>query len=198
MARKTHVTDVLQAWNRGDGEALEDLVNLVYTELYERCRRALSKERPNHTLAPTGLLNEVYLRLAALKRVSWTNRATFFAFSVRLIRQVLVEHARTLSALKRGGAASRIDLDLAHLADQPTQTIDVLALDEALELLEERDPRMVKIIELRFFAGMTEEECSEALELSRATVQRDWRFAKRWLASRLSGEADGSGTLDHD
>lgn len=178
------VTDKLQAWSAGDQDALDDLVTLVYSELKERCRRALAGERVNHTLAPTALLNEVYVRLAGLQRVSWDNRGAFFGFAVRLMRQVLVEHARAFQAAKRGGNATRVDVDLAELADGRGQ-IDVLVLDDVLEQLEAKDPRLVQIIELRFFAGMTERECAEALGMSRSSVQREWRFAKRWLATKL-------------
>ncbi len=178
------VTDVLQAWSTGDKDALDDLVTLVYTELKKRCRRALSGERANHTLAPTALLNEVYVRLAGLNRVSWDNRGAFFGFAVRLMRQVLVEHARAFQAAKRGGNAKRVDLDLSEFADG-RQQINVLVLDDVLEQLEAKDPRMVKIIELRFFAGMTELECAEALSMSRSSLQREWRIAKRWLATKL-------------
>lgn len=178
------ITDLLRAWEHGDTEALQDLMTLVHSTLHQRSRRVLRGERPYHTLSPTALVNEVYLRLANLKKVSWESRVPFFAFAARLMRQVLVEYARAMTTDKRGGKRERVDLKLVELPDYH-YPIDFLDLHDSLSRLEKRDPRLGKIIELRFFAGLNEEEIAEELEISRATVQREWRIGKRLLAADL-------------
>jgi RNA polymerase sigma-70 factor, ECF subfamily len=190
------ITDLLRAWEHGDTEALQDLMTLVYAKLHQRSRGVLRGERPHHTLSPTALVNEVYLRLASLKGTSWENRTRFFAFAARLMRQVLVEYARAMGAEKRGGDRERIDLKLVELPDH-NNPIDFLDLNDALSSLERRDPRLGRIIELRFFAGLNEEEIAEALEISRATVQREWRVGKRLLAALLQrGPVTGKEVMD--
>lgn len=185
MDADTPVTDLLGAWSDGDREALDQLMQVVYAELWESARRAMARERPAHTLEPTALVNEVYLRLLHLKRVSWESRRPFFAFAARLMRRILVEHARAVGAQKRGGEAARVTLgDVEMLVEAPA--IDPLILDDALEKLEKVDPRLVRIIELRFFTGLTEEETATTLGTSRATVQREWAVAKRLLAKLLT------------
>ena len=185
MHTNTPITDLLGAWADGDRQALDELMEIVYSELREGARRAMARERPTHTLEPTALVNEVYLRLLRLKQVSWESRSPFFAFAARLMRRILVEHARTVKAQKRGGEASRIALCHAEfLGEAPA--LDPLILDQALEQLEAVDPRLVRIIELRFFTGFTEEETATTLGIGRATVQREWAVAKRLLAKLLT------------
>jgi RNA polymerase sigma factor (TIGR02999 family) len=170
------ITDVLGAWSEGDRTALGELMELVYTELHAAAERAMARERATHTLQPTALVNEVYLRLENLKKVSWEGRG----------RQILVEHARANKAKKRGGQAERVVLEsVPLLAEAPA--IDPLVLEDALQKIETVDPRLVRIIELRFFAGLTENETAEALGVGRATVQREWAVGKRLLAELLGG-----------
>ena len=185
MDTDTPITDLLGAWADGDRDALDELMGVVYAELWESARRAMAGERATHTLEPTALVNEVYLRLLRLKRISWESRSPFFAFAARLMRRILVEHARAVGAKKRGGEAARIALCHAELpGDAPV--LDPLILDEALEELEAVDPRLVRIIELRFFTGLTEEETATVLGIGRATVQREWAVAKRLLTKLLA------------
>jgi RNA polymerase sigma factor (TIGR02999 family) len=181
------ITDFLAAWSGGDRGALDELMEVVYTELYESARRAMASERPTHTLDPTALVNEVYLRLVQLKKMSWESRRPFFAFAARLMRHILVEHARALGAEKRPREANRVALEIAELPVQEP-AIDPLILDEALRAMEAVDPQMVRLIELRFFAGLTEVETAEALNISRSSVQREWAFAKRLLVKLLDGK----------
>lgn len=185
------VTDFLDAWAEGGQEALNDLMAVVYTELRESARREMARERQDHTLDPTSLVNEVYLRLLRLKKVSWEGRGVFFAFAVRLMRRILVEHARASGAQKRGGEFQKVSLDSAHLLVEEA-AIDILILEDALTQLEAVDPRLVRIVELRFFGGFTEEEIAKALGISRSSIQREWGVAKRLLAHLLSGDGKAS------
>lgn len=178
------VTDLLAAWAAGDRQALDEVVAIVYTELYRVARRAMSRERTYHLLDPTSLVQEVYLRLVPLQPVSWEGRGQFFALSARLMRNILVEHARSVHAQKRGGGAERVTLSHPELRVAPP-AIDLLDLHDALLELEALDPVMVKIVDLRFFTGATEEETARALGMSRSSVQREWTLAKRFLADRL-------------
>jgi RNA polymerase sigma factor (TIGR02999 family) len=184
MDADTPVTDLLGAWADGDREALGVLMELVYSELQASARQAMAGERPTHTLEPTALVNEVYLRLLRLKKVSWENRAPFFAFAARLMRRILVEHARAVRAQKRGGGIAQVTLESANLP-APTPSIDPLVLEEALGKIEAADERLVRIIELRFFTGLSEEETAAALGMSRSSVQREWAVGKRLLAELL-------------
>jgi RNA polymerase sigma-70 factor, ECF subfamily len=185
MIEDAPVTELLKAWGAGDEGALDALMEAVYPELREGARQMMARERLSHTLQPTALVNEVYLRLLKLKQVSWESRVPFFAFAARLMRRILVEHARAVGAQKRGGEANRLSLDAVELAvEEPL--IDILALEEALEKLEKVDPRLVRLIELRFFTGLSESETAEALGISRSSAQRDWILAKRVLAELLS------------
>jgi len=187
----THeVTQLLLAWNSGDRAALDQLVPLVYDELHRMARQYLRKERAGHTLQTTALVNEAYLRLIDVRQVQWQNRAHFFAIAARLMRQILVDFARERNYQKRGGGEFQISLDeAATVACELNE--DVVALDEALHKLAELDERKSRVVEMRFFGGLTEEEIAETLKVSPETVRRDWRLAKSWLLRRLSeGPAD--------
>lgn len=184
------VTGLLLAWNGGDREALEKLVPLVYEELRKRAQRALAKERRGHTLQPTALVHEAYMRLVDQSRVPWQNRFHFYAVSARAMRQVLVDHARRRLADKRDGGRTFVPLSRAGAeAATPPQSLDVLALDQALERLASLDPRQAKLVELRVYGGLTIDEAAEALEVSAATVSRDWRHAEAWLHREMAGSA---------
>jgi RNA polymerase sigma factor (TIGR02999 family) len=189
MPKDSPVTEVLNAWSDGSPEALGDLMSLVYTELREMSRLALRRRRSVQTLNPTSLVHEVYLRLAKLKDVSWENRRPFFAFAARLMRRAVVDHVRAMKAERRAGWGERVDLELDDLPGG-RNTIDTLELDDLLSRLEAHDPDLVKIIELRFFSGLNEVETAEALGVSRSTVQREWRVAKRMLAQMLGVNTD--------
>ena len=186
MLDDSPVTEFLHAWSDGDPAALEELIALVYTDLREMSRRALKGERESLTLNPTAIVHEVYMQLAHLKGASWENRRPFFAFAAKLMRHVLVDHARAVKALKRGGLQERVDIELVDIADT-RNVVDVLALDDALSKLQELDPFLVQIIELRFFSGLNEEDTAQALGVSRSKVQREWRVGKRLLAELLGG-----------
>ena len=185
MKDDSPITEFLDAWSHGDPQALDDLVALLYTELREMSRRVLRGERHAETLNPTALVHEVYMRLAQLKKVSWENRKPFFAFAATLMHRVLVEHARARKADKRSG--ERVDLELVDLPDT-RETIDTLELEDVLSHLEKQDPFLYKIIELKFFSGLTENDIAEVLEVSRTSVQREWRVGKLLLAKLLRGE----------
>ena len=173
------VTQLLVRWTEGDKRALEDLLPLVYDELRRLARRYLQQERRGHTLQSTALVHEAYLRLVD-QNVSWQNRAHFFGIAAQMMRRILVDHARSRSAAKRGDGACRVTLDegLVALAERD---LDVMALDDALSNLAKIDPQQSKIVELRFFAGLSIEDTSEVLHISPATVKRDWAMAKAWL-----------------
>ena len=178
------ITGLLVAWKKGDDEALDELIPVVYSELRRLARYQLRGERARHSLQPTALTHEAFLRLFGTRQVYWQNRAHFFAVAAQLMRRVLVEHARKRSATKRGGSVTRITFDEtrtpAHADD-----LDVLALHEALTELEKIDPRQCRIVELRYFGGLDTEETAEVLGLSPSTVKRDWRVAKIWLRRAL-------------
>jgi RNA polymerase sigma factor (TIGR02999 family) len=178
------VTVLLQAWRQGDAGALDRLLPLVYQDLRRVARAHLRDERPGHTLQATALVHEVYFRLMGRRSAMPQNRTHFFAVAARLMRQILVDHARRKRARKRGGGDTVITLQDVSPVAQPH--IDVLALDEALTELTACDPRLCKVVELKFFAGLNIDETAEALEVSAATVERDWVAAKAWLHQRLS------------
>lgn len=187
------VTRLLLAWRGGDRAALERLVPLVYAELRRQAHRQMRRERPGHTLQTTALVNETYLRLVDSKRVRWQNRAHFFAVCAQLMRRILIDHARARRSLKRGGDAVHVALDDTPVGSSPPHA-DLLALDEALTRLAAMDMRKSRVVELRYFAGLSVEETAEALDLSPDTVMRDWKMAKLWLLRELKREAvAGSG-----
>jgi RNA polymerase sigma-70 factor (ECF subfamily) len=181
------VTQLLLAWSAGDQAALDRLMPLVYEELRRQARRHLRRERHDHSLQTTALVNEAYLRMVDLERVRFENRAHFFAISARLLRQILVDLARRRKTQKRGGGAQRIALSDA-IEDGSGSDIDLAQLDEALKSLAEFDARKGQVVELRFFGGLTEEETASVLHVSPETVRRDWRLAKAWLRRFLSEE----------
>jgi RNA polymerase sigma-70 factor, ECF subfamily len=180
-------TTLLLAWGRGDETALDQLIPLVHDELHQLARRHMAGERPGHTLQATALVNEAYLRLIEVKQVRWQNRAHFFAMASRVMRRILVDAARARGYQKRGGGAETVSLDEALLVSgEPRQ--DLIALDDALNALAAFDLRKSRVVEMRFFGGLSVEETAEALHLSTDTVMRDWRLAKVWLVRELSGE----------
>ena len=181
------VTGLLVAWSHGDESVLAELMPIVHGELRRLARRLMRGERGNHTLQTTALVNEAYLRLVDLSRVRWQDRAHFFAMSARLMRRILVDHARSRKYLKRGGMLRRVSLDEAFVVSGERGT-DLVALDDALEALAAVDLRKSQVVELRFFGGLSIEETAEALHVSGETVVRDWRFARAWLLRELKRE----------
>lgn len=179
------VTHLLLAWREGDEAALERLVPLVHDELHRIARRCMLAERKGLTLQATALVNEAYLRLVDVRRVSWQNRAHFLAMAARLMRRVLVDAARARKADKRGGDAVRVTFDEAVVAGRE-RAIELVRLDEALEALGALDTRKGQVVELRFFSGLSLEETAEALGVSAKTVMRDWEFAKAWLQREIA------------
>jgi RNA polymerase sigma factor (TIGR02999 family) len=184
----TPVTKLLLRWREGDRQALEQLMPLVYAELRRMASRHLRGERSDHTLQSTALVHEAYLRLAGQDPPQWQNRAHFFAIAARLMRQILVDHARSRDAAKRGSGACTLQLDEAIALPQKVN-MDVLDLDKALTELSELDGQQGRIVELRFFGGLTIEDTSEVLGVSPATVKRDWLVARAWLLRAMTGEA---------
>ena len=183
--RAETVTDLLQSWGRGDVSARDQLLPLVYRELKRRAAGYLRRERRSHTLQPTALVHEAYLRLAGQKRVAWQNRAHFFGIAAQIMRRILIDHARERLAAKRPEAAVRVLLDEGIGASHPIDC-EVLLLNQALEELSRLDPRQAQIVELRYFGGMTEQEVAIVLSLSRATVTREWQTARAWLFRRIT------------
>jgi len=180
-------TELLRAWSQGDEAALNDLVPLVEQELHRLARAYMRRERQEHTLQATALVNEVFLRLANGTNPEWRDRAHFVGIAARLMRRVLVDHARSRGYQKRGGDAQRVSLDKA-MPITPEPEIDVLAVDRALEAFAKIDARKSQVVELRFFGGLSVDETAEVLGISVETVKRDWRFAKLWLSRELTRE----------
>ena len=185
---RQEVTQVLVDWNKGDQNAPDRLMPLVYEELRKLARNYLQRERSDHTLQATGLVHEAYLRLVDQDSMSWQNRAHFFAVAAQVMRRILVDHARSHRAEKRGGDREKIAFDEA-LAPSDEKAVDLIALDDALQDLGRFDPRQSRIVELRFFGGLTNEEIGEVLEISPRTIKREWRLAKAWLRREIKGEA---------
>src|SRR5215467_837155 len=185
MASPRQVTELLLAWSQGQSSALEDLLPLVHNELQRLAHHYMAGQRPGHTLQTTALVNEAYLRLVDCSRVRWQNRAHFFAVSARLMRRILVDFARSRGYLKRGAGVRPLSLQKSPDIFQPTDP-DVVALDDALNALAAIDPRKSRVVELRFFGGLTAEETAEVLKVSPDTVLRDWKLAKVWLHRELS------------
>jgi RNA polymerase sigma factor (TIGR02999 family) len=189
QASREEVTGLLRAWSDGDQAALEKLMPLVYAELHRLAKRHLRHEQAGHTLQTSALVNEAYLRLVDAHGVRWQNRAHFFAVSAQIMRRILVDFARARQNLKRGGGALQVTLD-EGLVVSPESGADLLALDEALEKLVVLNPRQSRVVELRYFGGLNEEEAAEALNVSPRTVRHDWRLARAWLYRELSRGGD--------
>ena len=184
----THaVTRLLLAWRNGDAAASDQLITLVYEELRHLARSYLRRERTGHTLQPTALVHEAYLRLVDSTQVNWQSRAHFFGIAARVMRQILVDHARAHAAAKRGGQIEKISLDEAGdlLRDEG---IGLVALDGALQSLAHLYPRQSRLVELRFFGGLNTQEISEVLQVSESTVERDWQFALQWLKREMTAD----------
>jgi len=178
------VTQMLRAWMRGEEGAKEELYQMVYDELRRLAHRYMSRENSGHTLQTTALVNEAYLKLADAKQLNWQDRAHFFAVSANVMRHILVDHARANRAERRGGEAQRVELDgIVEIPQTPNK--DILALNDALDKLAKVDDRKSKVIELRYFGGLSVEETAEVLKVSADTVMRDWRLAKAWLLREL-------------
>src|ERR1041385_8165775 len=182
------VTELLLDWSNGSQAALDELIPLVDRELHRLAHHYMRQERPGHTLQTTALVNEVYLKLVDQKHVHWKNRAHFFALSAQLMRRILVDHARKRKYAKRGGDAQRVSFDEV-MAVSPERGADLIALDDALEKLAAIDPRKSKVVEMKFFGGLSVEEAAEALGVAPLTVKRDWKMAKAWLYNTLRNQA---------
>lgn len=192
MSEPAEVTVLLRSWGQGDQAALERLTPLVYTELHRMARRYMRNERVGNTLQTTALVNEAYLRLVDIKNAAWQDRAHFFALSAQLMRRILVDRARARVSAKRGGGkradhSSAVDFDaMPDPGSQKGQ--DVIALDDAMKELEKIDPRKARMIELRFFGGLSVEETAQVLKISAQSVLRDWKLSKAWLLREMSRE----------
>jgi RNA polymerase sigma-70 factor (ECF subfamily) len=188
LSSSHEVTQLLRAWTAGDQDALEKLTPLVYEQLHRVAQRYMAGQRPGHTLQTTALVNEVYLRLVDCSRVNWQDRAHFLAVSAQLMRRILIDFARSRGYQKRGAGVVHLSMeDAPSVSNEPGA--DIVALDDALKALAEVDGRKSKIVELKFFGGLSIEETAEVLKVSTETVVRDWRLARAWLLRELSGEA---------
>lgn len=183
---RAEITQLLQSVRQGKAGAADKLVPLVYSELRRLARHYLGNERADHTLQPTALVDDALIKLLGVDSVNWQNRAHFFALAANSMRRILVDHARHHQAEKRGGEFEKVSLDEAYLPQFSAQHLDkILAVDEALKRLAKFDPRAAQIVEMRFFAGMNEEETAEVLGLSVRTVKRDWQMARAWLRGEM-------------
>jgi RNA polymerase sigma factor (TIGR02999 family) len=185
--KSQEITRMLQEWSSGNRDALDALLPLVYEELRRQAARYLRHERPGHTLQTTALIHEVYLKLVDQRTVNWQNRAHFFGIAAQMMRRILVDYAKLRHREKRGGADENLPLEEAALVISEGKSIDLIALDEALTRLAEFDERQAGIVELRYFSGLSIEETADVLEISPATVKRDWQMAKTWLKAEISG-----------
>jgi len=185
MQPQEEIADLLQSWSQGDQGAIDKLAPLVYDELHRLAKRYMSDERPGHTLQTTALLNEAYLRLVHSSHPNWEGRSHFFGVCAQVMRRILVDWARSRQAVKRGGDVSALDLNEALAAATQPGT-DLVAIDDALESLASLDPRKARVVELRFFGGLSVKETAELLKVSEETVHRDWKLAKSWLRRELS------------
>jgi RNA polymerase sigma factor (TIGR02999 family) len=179
------ITQLLAEWRDGNQSALDELYPLVYDELHRLARRYMSRERKGHTLQTTALINEAYVRLVDQKNVHWANRSHFFAISARIMRRILIDHARRHGYAKRGGGAQQVSLEEVA-AITPNASRELVRLDEALKSLAEMDPRRSQVVELRYFGGLNNEEIAGVLNISANTVTRDWNMARAWLYQQLS------------
>jgi RNA polymerase sigma factor (TIGR02999 family) len=187
---KTEVTQLLKAWGAGDNKALEQLTQVVESELHRLAHHCMAREKPGHTLQTTALVNEVYLHLVDINAVNWQDRAHFFAISARMMRRILTDFARSRNYQKRGAGAMQVSFDEA-LHVTPEKGADIMALDEALTEFAVLYPRQSQVVELRFFGGLEVKEAAEALKISPETVKRDWKFSKVWLLRAMRREKSG-------
>ncbi len=189
MCAQANVTQLLAAWSGGDEAALEALTPLVHQELHRLAARYMAGERPGHILQATALVNEAYMRLVDWKDVRWQNRAHFFGMAAQIMRRILVDVARSRGRAKRGGAQLQVSLSEAALVPAAVESVDLVQLDDALGRLEALDARQSRVVELRFFAGLSLEETAHVLDVSVGTVRRDWSMARAWLYRELGGES---------
>lgn len=187
MTAAANVTELLEDWRNGDGTALVRLTPLIYDELRRIAHRYIQRERNDHTLQTTALVNEAYLRLAGQQNTGWQDRAHFFAVSAQVMRHILIDHARRRRYLKHGGELQQVELEEAALMSEQ-RAEELVALDEALADLKEIDPRKHNVVELRYFGGLSLQETANVLGVSLMTVRRDWRAAKAWLFRRIKNE----------
>jgi RNA polymerase sigma-70 factor (ECF subfamily) len=188
--RASEITELLIAWSGGNREALDDLMPVVYADLRRMAAGYMQREPPDHPLQPTALVSEAYLRLVDQRRVKWRNRAHFFGVAAEMMRRILVDQARRRRAERRGRDWERVTLTGLDLAVNEPSQLDVLALNESLERLAVFDPQQARIVELRYFGGLTIEEVAEVVGVSEATIAREWTIAKAWLRANLSGQSD--------
>jgi RNA polymerase sigma factor (TIGR02999 family) len=194
-APSSEITQLLHAWRGGDQLALQQLTPVVYQELHRIAERYMARERDGHTLQATALINEVYLRLVKIQEVEWQDRAHFFAVSAQLMRRILTDFARSHGYQKRGAGAQHVPLeDVCTVSAAAESTVDLVSLERALTRLGETDARKSKVVELRFFGGMTVEETAEVLQISSETVMRDWSMARAWLQRELDGGVNHDGS----
>ena len=186
MSESHEITRMLREWSDGNEHALENLMPLVYAELHKQAARFLRRERPNHTLQTTALINEAYIKLIDQHDVRFNSRAHFYAIAANIMRRILVDHARAKHRDKRGGNITPVQLEEKTIAIQSEQSVDLIALDEALNRLAEHDTQQARIVELRYFGGLTLEETAETMHLSRTTIATDWAMAKAWLHRELT------------
>ncbi len=186
MQNAPNITQLLREWSNGKAEVLEKLMPLVYDELRRQAARFLQKERSNHTLQATALIHEAYLKLIGKEEVEWQNRRHFFAFAATAMRRILVDHARMRHREKRGGSAENLPLDEVFQISLKEKNIDLIALDEALNRLAKMNERQARVVELRYFSGLSNEETAEVLGVSNATVRNDWNIAKAWLRIEIT------------
>ena len=188
--RTDKVSEMLKAWSAGDREIAEQFMPLVYDELRRQARRFLRKERPNHTLVTSALVHEAYIRLVDQRDVTWQNRAHFFGIASEMMRRILVNYAIQAKRQKRGGEAQRVTLDGSIPACESGSNVDLICLDEALSRLMLLDDRQARIVELKFFGGLSIDETAEVMKLSPATVKREWNMARAWLRAELSNSVE--------
>src|SRR5215203_2419681 len=186
--KSDEVSRLLRAWGDGNGNALDELLPLVYDELHRQAHRFLRRERQSHTLQTTALIHEAYLNLIKQNRIDWQNREHFFAISANLMRRILVNYANARHRAKRGGTAENVELNDSILIAAESNNLDLIALDDALNRLAKMDEQQAKIVELRYFGGLTIEETSEVMGIAPATIKRDWNLTKAWLYRELGGE----------
>ena len=186
MSEPHEITRMLREWSNGNRQVLDELMPLVYEELHKQATRFLRRERPNHTLQTTALIHEAYIKLIDQRDINFNSRVHFYAVAANIMRRILVDHARAKNRDKRGGNAETLQFDEDATVIQSGQSVDLIALDEALSRLAEYDAQQARIVELRYFGGLTLEETAETMRLSRTTVATDWAMAKAWLHRELT------------